>query len=240
MEQKLRRRIGQLILASCLFPALGAAKTMSLDGDWVFVPDPRANLQVADLARANGIPVRVPSSWQAAFVDRRDYAGVAWYWRNVVIEPPAAGQLLFVRFGAVDYRADVYINGQKVATHDGGYLPFEFDITALVHVGEDRCCAGRQDGVRRKRGGQGRGDHLLLAARDTAQAQGDLERGGAAAHPHRKRRAAEGGKLPFKSGDLVAQDEPRPVDGFSESWFPLPPATVEDGFQVDKRDGPGH
>ncbi len=138
MEQKLRRRIGQLILASCLFPALGAAKTMSLDGDWVFVPDPRANLQVADLARANGIPVRVPSSWQAAFVDRRDYAGVAWYWRNVVIEPPAAGQLLFVRFGAVDYRADVYINGQKVATHDGGYLPFEFDITALVHAGENQ------------------------------------------------------------------------------------------------------
>jgi hypothetical protein len=129
--------VATLILAA-LLPGGAAAKTISLDGNWSFVADPAASLQAGDLARANGIPVGVPSSWQAAFVDRRDYAGVAWYWRNVTIEPPAAGQLLLLRFGAVDYRADVFVNGQKAGSHEGGYLPFEFDITSRVHPGDNQ------------------------------------------------------------------------------------------------------
>jgi Glycosyl hydrolases family 2, sugar binding domain/Glycosyl hydrolases family 2/Glycosyl hydrolases family 2, TIM barrel domain len=127
-----------LWLGATLLPGAAAARTTSLDGDWLFVPDPGARLQVEDLARANGIPVSLPSSWQASFVDRRDYAGVGWYWRNVTVAPIAAGHLLFLRFGAVDYRAEVFVNGQKAGTHDGGYLPFEFDITPLVRAGENQ------------------------------------------------------------------------------------------------------
>jgi Glycosyl hydrolases family 2, sugar binding domain/Glycosyl hydrolases family 2/Glycosyl hydrolases family 2, TIM barrel domain len=121
-----------------LVPRVCSARTISLDGDWIFVPDPAASLKVEDLPSANGIPIRVPSSWQAAFIDHRDYAGVGWYWRNVTVEPLPAGYLLFLRFGAVDYRADVFINGTKAGTHEGGYLPFEFDITALVHPGDNQ------------------------------------------------------------------------------------------------------
>jgi hypothetical protein len=43
-----------------------------------------------------------------------------------------------LRFAAVDYLADVYVNGQKVGRHEGGYLPFEFDITSLLHAGENQ------------------------------------------------------------------------------------------------------
>ena len=67
------------------FPCKAAAKTISLDGNWIFVADPAASFEAGDLARANGIPVGVPSSWQAAFVDRRDYARVAWSWRNLTV-----------------------------------------------------------------------------------------------------------------------------------------------------------
>ena len=126
-----------LILAAVI-PGKALARTISLDGNWFFVADPADSLQIGDLGRANAIPVAVPSSWQAAFVDRRDYAGVAWYWRNVTIDPPASGQLLLLRFGAVDYRADVFVNGRKAGSHEGGYLPFEFDITSLVHPGENQ------------------------------------------------------------------------------------------------------
>jgi Glycosyl hydrolases family 2, sugar binding domain/Glycosyl hydrolases family 2/Glycosyl hydrolases family 2, TIM barrel domain len=138
----MRRTMSRILLlplaAALLLASLAAAKAVSLDGNWIFVPDPAGAMRVSDLASANGIPIRVPSSWQAAYVDRRDYAGVGWYWRTVTLEAPAPGPLLFLRFGAVDYRAEVYVNGQKAGVHDGGYLPFEFDITSLVRAGENQ------------------------------------------------------------------------------------------------------
>ncbi len=114
-------------------------KTLSLNGDWNFLADPNGTLDVQKLASAQNIrPTRIPSSWQTQFTDLRDYAGVAWYWRSVSLEPPAPDQVILLRFGAVDYQAEVYVNGQKVGSHEGGYLPFEFDITPLVQNAENQ------------------------------------------------------------------------------------------------------
>ncbi len=114
-------------------------KTISLSGDWKFVADPGGNIKVEDLpSLPNILPTRVPSSWQEQFVDLRDYAGVAWYWRSVTVGPVAADKVVLLRFGAVDYRAEVYVNGQKVGTHEGGYLPFEFDVTSLLRRDENQ------------------------------------------------------------------------------------------------------
>jgi hypothetical protein len=118
-----------------------AAGPLSLNGDWNFVTDPQAKLTVNDLASATNIlPTRVPSSWQQQFFDLRDYAGVAWYWRTLRLDPrpDATSQSALLRFGAVDYRADVYVNGQKVGSHDGGYLPFEFDVVNFLQTGENQ------------------------------------------------------------------------------------------------------
>ena len=137
--RKISRSVAILFFIAIAFlPRARAAQTTSLDSSWIFVADPSASLQAADLAHANGIPVRVPASWQASFVDRRDYAGVAWYWRKVSLDSLPPDRLIFLHFGAVDYRTEVYVNGQKTGTHDGGYLPFEFDITPLVHAGENQ------------------------------------------------------------------------------------------------------
>ena len=116
-----------------------AVSSISLDGDWHFLADPGLTLDVQKLDSAASIrPTRVPSSWQSQFADLRDYAGVAWYWRTVTLEAPAGDQVVLLRFGAVDYAAEVYINGQKAGSHEGGYLPFEIDITSLIHVGENK------------------------------------------------------------------------------------------------------
>jgi hypothetical protein len=115
------------------------SQTISLDGDWNFVADPAGTLKVADLPLAPNIrPTRVPSSWQAQFADLRDYAGVAWYWRTVSVEVPGSDRVALLRFSAVDYLAEVYVNGQKVGTHEGGYLPFEFDVTSELRPGENQ------------------------------------------------------------------------------------------------------
>jgi hypothetical protein len=109
---------------------------LTLDGDWNFLADPSGTLQIGDLASARNVrPTRVPSSWQSQFAGLGDYAGVAWYWRTWTQSELASDARLLLRFGAVDYQADVYVNGKKVGSHEGGYLPFEFDITPQVHSG---------------------------------------------------------------------------------------------------------
>ncbi len=101
--------------------------------------DPDATLDVQKLSSATDVvPTRVPSSWQTQFSGLRDYAGVAWYWRTINVPPPAPDQVVLLHFGAVDYRALVFVNGKQAGEHDGGYLPFEFDVTSLLQPGENQ------------------------------------------------------------------------------------------------------
>jgi beta-galactosidase/beta-glucuronidase len=57
-----------------------------------------------------------------------------WYRRRVVIDALAPGQRVFLRFGAVDHAATVWVNGTWVGAHEGGYTPFHFDVTSLVNA----------------------------------------------------------------------------------------------------------
>ena len=128
---------------SRLLMAAPPNSTVSLDGDWNFVADAAGTMKVADLAAlppANVRPTRVPSSWQQQFADLRDFAGVGWYWRTLKLDarPDASREAALLRFGAADYRADVYVNGQKVGSHEGGYLPFEFDVAMQLQTGENQ------------------------------------------------------------------------------------------------------
>lgn len=142
MKNIIRGSLILIFLAVCAAskPATAAVvNDLSLDGTWNFIPDPAANINVnAFPSGATVRPINVPGSWQSEFSDLRDYAGVAWYWRSITLAAPPAGQVALLRFGAVDYRADVYVNGQKVGSHEGGYLPFEFDVTQLIHAGENQ------------------------------------------------------------------------------------------------------
>jgi hypothetical protein len=128
-----------LLLCATVSPPLARGATISLNGDWNFVADPSGTLDVQKLSSAENIrPTRIPSSWQSQFADLRDYAGVAWYWRSATVEPMAQDQVALLRFGAVDYLAEVYVNGQKAGAHEGGYLPFELDVTTLLRPGENQ------------------------------------------------------------------------------------------------------
>src|SRR2546423_12407972 len=117
--------------ASVARPQAPAGKngTTSLNRNWNFVTDPSGSLKVNDLASVEKArQALVPGSWQSEFDDLRDYAGVAWYWTSLTVDHALPTDLVaLVRFGAVDYRAEVYVNGQKAGSHEVGYLPCEFD-----------------------------------------------------------------------------------------------------------------
>ena len=114
-----------------------ASPVTSLDGnDWRLAPDPK-NVGVAEkwweAPRPEAKPAKVPWTIQGIFPG---YAGVGWYWRDVVIPAnPDANGRYFLRFWDVDYLADVWVNGTHIGRHEGAQARFTFDATAAVKPG---------------------------------------------------------------------------------------------------------
>ena len=79
--------------------------------------------------------LQVPGDWNTQKRELFYYEGTIWYRRTFAAAELAKGQRAFLRFGAVNYRADVYLNGRRVGTHIGGFTPFTFDVTKLLVTG---------------------------------------------------------------------------------------------------------
>ncbi|WP_158748772.1 glycoside hydrolase family 2 protein [Acidobacterium sp. S8] len=82
-------------------------------------------------AQPSAKEVPIPSTIQQAYPR---YHGLAWYWLEFKPQrnPWTRGRYL-LRFHAVDYLADVWLNGKHVGTHEGGETPFVFDVTDTLH-----------------------------------------------------------------------------------------------------------
>src|SRR5689334_11806453 len=96
-------------------------QSRSLAGSWQFQLDPDGTLTVDTLAPDREIQVPLP--WQAAFPDLQQYSGYAWYRRYIELDDDWLGGQLLLRFGAVDYWCQVYVNGSLAGEHEGGYTP---------------------------------------------------------------------------------------------------------------------
>ncbi len=107
---------------------------LSLDGLWQFQIDPTAQSAVDDIT--DWRDSQVPMPIQAQFDDLRDYSGVSYYRRTFDVNSTPDG-VAILHFGAVDYFATVWLNGQEVGAHEGGYLPFEFDVTSILRAGSN-------------------------------------------------------------------------------------------------------
>jgi beta-glucuronidase len=75
--------------------------------------------------------LQVPGDWNTQQEKLFYYEGTVWYKKSFDYPLPK-GKRLFVHFGAVNYKAEVYINGHKLGTHDGGFTPFQYEVTAQV------------------------------------------------------------------------------------------------------------
>jgi hypothetical protein len=78
----------------------------------------------------------VPFPWESELSGIHEKSGkvkIGWYRRRFSIPKNfSSGDRVWLRFDAVDWRADVWVNGTKVAGHDGGYTPFEADISGAI------------------------------------------------------------------------------------------------------------
>lgn len=117
-------------------PQFARPRWHDLTGQWQFAFDPDDAGRDARWERATApfdrtITVPFPPESKASGIDDPGPHRVVWYRREVALPAldRAAGQRLLLHFGAVDYRADVWVDGQHVAFHEGGQTPFSADIT---------------------------------------------------------------------------------------------------------------
>jgi hypothetical protein len=85
--------------------------------------------------RDEAVPVAIPHVWEQL---RPGYDGVGWYRLTLKMEPGAMEESVWrVRFSAVNYRADVFLNGRFIRRHDGGYTPFVADLGPHLRAEEN-------------------------------------------------------------------------------------------------------
>jgi beta-glucuronidase len=119
----------------------GVRETKRLDGLWQFAVDRDGRGRAegwwrAPLRDARSMPV--PASYNDVLVDRavHDHVGDVWYQRNVFVPRSWDDRRVVLRFDSATHRAIVWVDDERVAEHEGGYTPFEADITSLARPGE--------------------------------------------------------------------------------------------------------
>jgi beta-galactosidase/beta-glucuronidase len=114
-------------------PQLERPKWTNLNGLWDYAIRPKGEGRPAQFEGKLLVPFAVESALSGVkrplTPDQR-----LWYTRTFPAAP-AKGVRLLLHFGAVDWRAEVFVNGKPVGTHEGGYDPFTFDITGALKPG---------------------------------------------------------------------------------------------------------
>ena len=126
---------------------------LNLNGEWDFQLDPGASWEEQELykdadAYAKKINVPFCPESELSGIGHTDFMNSVWYRREVELEEKQLEGRVLLHFGAVDYMATIYVNGEKCGTHKGGYVSFAVDITDHVHAGKNTIVVNATDDTR--------------------------------------------------------------------------------------------
>jgi len=118
-------------------------RLQSLNGKWDAIVDlydqgrknkiylnkkPENKTDFYEYAFENGLRLNVPSDWNSQMPELKYYEGTIWYGRKFDVVKESK-ERLFLYFAAVSYRCRIYLNGKEIAQHEGGFTPFQVEIT---------------------------------------------------------------------------------------------------------------
>lgn len=133
-------------------PQLVRDAWLCLNGEWEFEIDCAKSGEARGLVtaeRLNGkITVPFCPESRLSGVEHTDFMPCVWYAKDLSIPSEWKGKRVLLHFGAVDYVATVWVNGQRVGTHTGGYTPFCFDVTEYLNYEHDRVVLSAYDDCR--------------------------------------------------------------------------------------------
>ena len=122
-------------------PDFERADWQNLNGAWRFRADSadvgaREGWQNGALSSTRQIIV--PFSWAAPLSGVGDSANIAWYERTINVPRSWRGKRIFLVVGASDWKTTAWLDGVKLGEHEGGYIPFSFELTPRITYGAQR------------------------------------------------------------------------------------------------------
>ena len=114
---------------------------VSLNGDWRFKADPEPEFFEPQYSDREWNQIKVPSHWTMEGFDSK--TGIGGYRRQLQIPATFRGRRIKLLFEGVYSGAEVWLNGTRVGSHEGGFAPFELDVTDAAHIGADNLLAIR-------------------------------------------------------------------------------------------------
>jgi len=156
--------IGQMFLyaqsASTVLADVDHRQSVSLNGDWHYIVDPYAtglytfhhelrkdgfflndtaepgSNRLVEYDFAKSPTLKVPGDWNTQSTPLFYYEGLVWYERDFDFQPQAHRRT-FLHIGAANYKAMIWINGQHVCDHEGGFTGFDCEATQQLHAGKN-------------------------------------------------------------------------------------------------------
>ena len=146
--------VGTVCAESPFMENVGGRNTTSLSGNWRYIVDvyetgfytyrwqeDRWGFQMNGHARNKSERIEynfdtsdtmlIPGDWNSQVEKLFYYEGTVWFKKSFDYNKEADSRV-FVYFGAANYEAYVYLNGEKLGRHEGGFTPFQFEITDLI------------------------------------------------------------------------------------------------------------
>ncbi|GFP74419.1 glycoside hydrolase family 2 protein [Clostridium fungisolvens] len=112
-------------------------KVININNSWKFIREDEVKAMNKAYNDENWEVINVPHTWNA--FDGANgfdfFKGSCWYRKEFTIESLAKAKKVFIEFEAVNSIADVYVNGEHIGQHKGGYSTFRFDITDAIEFG---------------------------------------------------------------------------------------------------------
>jgi beta-glucuronidase len=158
-----------------LITNIQSRKTTSLDGRWQYIVDPyetgfynyrfkERGEKDRDAYWNSDVPenktdkkehgysdkfvLKVPGDWNSQEEKFLYYEGTVWYKKSFDYQKLNSSNKVFLYFGAVNYKADVYLNGKKLGQHKGGFTSFNFEIPEDVLKPKDNFLVVKVDNKR--------------------------------------------------------------------------------------------
>jgi hypothetical protein len=136
----------------------------NLNGNWAFEFDSLnqgENKHWQDGSVPFSKEINVPFPWGSKLSGVANEADIAWYQKTINIDKTWEGKRIFITIGASDWETSLWIDGQFLGKHQGGYTPFSFDLSPFAKMGTNQKITIKVDDKRRDftlYGKQGYGD----------------------------------------------------------------------------------